>query len=61
MIWYVEEQALQDRSTQSHLILGDNITEADGRESDELEVQNVCEGKIHDAVVVDGGDKEEGK
>ena len=61
MIWYVEEQVLQDGSTQRHLVLWYDITEADSRESDELEVENVCEGKIHDAVVVDGGDKEEGK
>lgn len=57
----MEEQVLQDRTTQRHLILGYNITEADSRESDELKVENVCEGRIHGAVVVDGADEEEGE
>ena len=57
----VDKDVLEDSSSQGHLVLREEVTEAYSRESDKFKVEYVGEGEARGAVVVDGGDEEDDK
>ena len=57
----VDKDVLEDSSSQGHLVLWEEVTEPNSRESDKLKVEYVGEGEARGAVVVDGGDEEDDK